>query len=75
MLFREEDQYKHTQGMVPLGSLSLISEYKVIREVLWILQVPSNTFLFNLTNDGRILTNEGIAIPSLTSVSMKLFFC
>ncbi|XP_075226285.1 gamma-tubulin complex component 5 [Lycorma delicatula] len=69
----EEHKHKQTQGLIPLGGTLLISEYKLIREVLWILQVPADTFIFKITNSGEVITKENISIPSLTPESLALY--
>ena len=49
-----------------------ISEYKVIREILWMLQSPSYSYLFQRTSDDNIFLRKNVSIPSLTDVSYKI---
>ncbi|XP_047108325.1 gamma-tubulin complex component 5 [Schistocerca piceifrons] len=47
-----------------------ISEYKVVREVLFMLHSPSATFLFYQEN-GRFVVRNDVTIPSLTKDAVK----
>ncbi|GLG98082.1 Gamma-tubulin complex component [Gryllus bimaculatus] len=53
-------------------STSTISEYKVVREILWMLQAPTTTTLFQEVN-GQFSIQSNITIPSLTKDSMACY--
>lgn len=55
-------------GLVTLPKVSIISEYKVIREILWQLWVPhvSTVFEFDINN---IQVKKNITVSSVTLVS------
>lgn len=48
--------------------INTISEYKIIREVLWMLRIPSNTYIFE-EHGPTYIVKPGVSIPSLSKVS------
>lgn len=57
-------------GLVTLPEVSIISEYKVIREILWQLWVPhvSTVFEFDINN---IQVKKNVTISSVTLVRIN----
>eukprot|EP00092_Neocalanus_flemingeri_P037301 GFUD01040623.1.p1 GENE.GFUD01040623.1~~GFUD01040623.1.p1 ORF type:complete len:962 (+),score=214.69 GFUD01040623.1:57-2942(+) len=49
---------------------SKLSEYQVLREILWMLRSPAESPLFQL-RDGQFYVTELVTIPSLTEGAMK----
>ncbi|RZF37218.1 hypothetical protein LSTR_LSTR015619 [Laodelphax striatellus] len=66
----EELENKHTHGLLPVGGTLLMTEYKVVREALWMLQQPTSTFLFYVSDGGQVGVKPNISIPSLTPESL-----
>lgn len=66
--FREKCLDKESMGLVTLPKVSIISEYKVVREILWQLWVPhvSTVFEFDINN---IQVKKNITVSSVTLVS------
>lgn len=58
-------------GLVKLPTVSLISEYKVIREILWQLWSPHASAVFEF-NINRIQVKNNITIASVRLVSIHL---
>lgn len=65
--FREAFLQKESMGLVKLPEISFISEYKVIREILWQLWIPHTSAVFEL-NRNNICVKNNITIPSIRVV-------
>jgi hypothetical protein len=48
-------------------SPNILSEYKVLREILWMFFTPATSYLFTEENK-KFTVNPNITIPSLTKV-------
>ena len=46
-----------------------VSEWSVMREVVWSLMCPVSTHVFISNKEGQFRVREGITLPSLTPVS------
>lgn len=68
---REKFLEKEAMGLVKLPEMSIISEYKVIREILWQLWIPHSSAVFEF-DINHIKTRNNITIASIRSVSCLL---
>lgn len=57
-------------GLVKLPNISIISEYKVIREILWQLWIPHVSTVFEISIN-NICVKNNITIPSVRLVSRQ----
>lgn len=66
---------KETHGLLGLDKISFISEYKVIREVLWQMFGTHNSFVFYFKgNELNIRNNISIGSARNVSVIKSLFY-
>ncbi|XP_067008275.2 gamma-tubulin complex component 5 [Anabrus simplex] len=62
------DTFKAVQGVE--GDTATVSEYKVIREILWVIQASTPTYIFIEENE-KFKLRLDVSIPSLTVGAMK----
>lgn len=56
------------QDLIPIPQAAIISEYKVMREVLWQLWGPHDSFVFQLDRN-RLRIKPNVTISSVRLVS------
>uniref|UniRef100_A0A1B6DJI5 Gamma-tubulin complex component n=1 Tax=Clastoptera arizonana TaxID=38151 RepID=A0A1B6DJI5_9HEMI len=54
------EQKQNTQKLL------VISEYKILREILWMLQLPTNTHLFYRKGDNKFVPNPDVTTQSIS---------
>ncbi|KAJ8956277.1 hypothetical protein NQ318_015013 [Aromia moschata] len=64
-----EDQ---VMGLVPIEPSSFLSEYKVIREILWQMWTPHTSTVFELVGD-RLRPKANVTISSVRSMAFEHF--
>lgn len=64
--FREHHLEELVHELIPIAKASIISEYKVMREVLWQLWGQHDSFVFKLAKNGLVLN------PKVTVCSVRL---
>lgn len=65
---REQHLEEMVQGLIPIQKCSIISEYKVMREVLWQLWGPHESFLFEWSKN-KLTIKPNVTISSVRLVS------
>lgn len=64
---RQGNSLEIIDGSCDTATTCTISEYKVMREILFMLHIPSSTCIFQEENE-RFVFRKNITIPSLTKV-------
>lgn len=59
-------------NLKPTTAELVISEYKVLRQILWMFQDPTNTIVFSQEENGKHKVNSLVTIPSLTQVMWQM---
>lgn len=67
---REKYLEKEAMGLIQLPKVSIISEYKVIREILWQLWIPHSSAIFEF-NVNNLQVKNNITISSIRVVSIS----
>ncbi|KAG5864882.1 hypothetical protein JTB14_036711 [Gonioctena quinquepunctata] len=63
---------KQVMGLIVMPKVSVISEYKVIREILWQLWNPHTSAVFELVGN-RLKPKENVTISSARSMTLESF--
>ncbi|XP_046671949.1 gamma-tubulin complex component 5 [Homalodisca vitripennis] len=64
---------RYKRDSLPLLQTQVVSEYNVLQEVLWMLQVSTDSGLFCLNNEGLFRVNPYLTLSSTTPDSLRLF--
>lgn len=74
MLFSHREEYldSETHGLLGLDKISFISEYKVIREVLWQMFGTHKSFIFYF-KENELHIRENVSIASVRNVSFSKY--
>ena len=67
MTFREEAESKNPDSGVKKGETRIISEYKVLRELIWVLNRPESCYIIDKVGN-KFRAREKLSICSLTPV-------
>ena len=63
----EQHLHKQVNNLIEIEPVTVISEYKVIREVLWQMWGPHSSTVFELSN--KLVPRANVTISSVCSVS------
>jgi hypothetical protein len=67
----EQHLRRLTGDLIQIAPITVISEYKVMREVLWQLWGPHDSTIFQLSGD-ELVPKTNVTISSVCSVSFRL---
>ncbi|XP_055389842.1 gamma-tubulin complex component 5 [Condylostylus longicornis] len=62
-----------SNNFIKLEIISTESEYRLMREILWMLYCPQTCKFFLVDESGHILVRKNVTIPSVTVDGLKLF--